>query len=399
MVLDTHTLMMLAAALTLLVGLSLRYVLHEYPATLYPSISRWTFGILTQATAWILYSLRDQVPDWLSIVIGNTLLSWAFAEQVRAVRLFSGLRCNRALIYLPVLAVLLVEIVFTYFVPSMRLRLLTATPLFCVQMLYGGGSLIGTQQVRRRSRRLTAAAFFALAAVLGARVVYQGIVVEVLANAFWTSPMQTMVFAFASIFPVLATLGFVLMCSDRLHTELERQAMIDPLTGVNNRRTLNALAAQALTLAQRHGRPLALLLIDADHFKQINDGYGHSVGDQALQLLTATLRRTLRNEDLFGRLGGEEFVAVLPESDIAAALVSAERARQAVEASALQLPDGGVLPLRVSIGVAGLQPGDDFASLLRRADAAMYVAKEAGRNCVRAAADATPAPLDSAVTS
>lgn len=382
MVLETHTLMMLAAALTLLVGLSLRYVLREYPAELYPSISRWTLGILTQATAWILYGLRDQVPDWLSIVIGNALLSLAFAKQIQAVRVFGGLRSTPTSIYTPVLAVLLDEIVFTYLMPSMRLRLLTATPLFCLQMVHGGVSLIGTQQSTRRSRRLTAAAFFALAAVLGARVVYHAVIVETLANAFWASPMQTIVFAFASLFPVIATLGFVLMCSDRLHIELERQATIDPLTGISNRRTLNAQAVQALARVRRHDRPLALLLVDVDHFKQVNDGYGHGAGDQALQLLAATLQHTLRDEDLLGRLGGEEFVAVLPESDEGAARTSAERVRAAVEHLAFTV-QGSLVPLRVSIGLATLHNGDDFASLLRRADLALYAAKNAGRNCVR----------------
>lgn len=392
MALDTRTLMMLAALLTLLIGLSLRYVLREYPADLYPSIRRWTFGIVTQATAWTLYSLRDQIPDWLSVVAANTLLSLAFAKQTQAVRVFGGLRVTHTATYTPVLLVLFVEIVFTYVVPSMRLRLLTATPLFCLQMVYGGMSLLGAPQARRSSHRLTAAAFFALAAVLGMRVIYESMATQVWRTAFWTSPMQTTVFAFASFFPVVATLGFVLMCSDRLYQELERQAMTDALTGIRNRRTLNEQATQALALAQRHARPLALLLIDVDHFKQINDMYGHDAGDAALQLLATALQRALRSEDLCGRLGGEEFVAVLPESDEGAARASAERLRHAVEHLAFNVY-GVPVPLRVSIGVAVMCEGDEFADLLRRADLAMYAAKRAGRNCVRGPADiAEPSP-------
>jgi diguanylate cyclase (GGDEF)-like protein len=385
--LDIRTLIMLAAVVALLNGASLRYVLREYPADLAPSIRLWTLGVLAQATAWILFGLRDQIPDWLSIVGANSLLSLAFAEQVYAVRLFGGLPVGRVAVYAPVVAVLLDEIVFTYAMPSMRLRLLTATPWFCLQMIQGGLSLVSSTAVSRRSGRLTAAAFFALAAVLIARVVYETLQTEVLRSAFWDSPMQTIVFSFASLFVVVATLGFVLMCSDQLHQELERQAMLDPLTGISNRRTLDALAMQALASAQRHARPLALLLVDADYFKRINDECGHAVGDDALRLLAATLRRGLRNEDLLGRLGGEEFVAVLPESDEDAALASAERLRRAVEE--LDFAAGGrPVPLRISIGVATLREGDDFAALLRRADAAMYAAKRAGRNCVRGPADA-----------
>ncbi|HST28700.1 MAG TPA: GGDEF domain-containing protein [Rudaea sp.] len=386
MALDIRTLIMLAAVVALLNGASLRYVLREYPADLSPSIRLWTLGVLAQATAWILFGLRDQIPDWLSIVGANALLSLAFAEQVHAVRLFRGLPVGRAAVYAPAVAVLLDEIVFTYAVPSMRLRLLTATPWFCLQMIQGGMSLVSSAAASRRSGRLTAAAFFALAAVLAARIIYESLHTQVLRSAFWDSPMQTIVFSFASLFPVVATLGFVLMCSDQSHQELERLAMLDPLTGISNRRTLDVLAMQALASAQRHIRPLALLLIDADHFKRINDECGHAAGDDALRLLAATLRRGLRNEDLLGRLGGEEFVAVLPEGDTEDALASAERLRRAVEELDFAAA-GRPVPLRISIGVATLRDGDDFAALLRRADAAMYAAKRAGRNCVRGPAD------------
>jgi diguanylate cyclase (GGDEF)-like protein len=129
-----------------------------------------------------------------------------------------------------------------------------------------------------------------------------------------------------------------------------------------------------------------LLLVDVDHFKRINDVHGHEVGDDALKLLATTLQGALRSEDLFGRLGGEEFVAVLPESDESAAAASAERLRRAVEDCAFSVR-GQAHPLRVSIGVAVMQSGDDFAALLRRADLAMYAAKRAGRNRVRGPGD------------
>ena len=158
MALDIRTLIMLAAVVALLNGASLRYVLREYPADLAPSIRLWTLGVLAQATAWILFGLRDQIPDWLSIVGANSLLSLAFAEQVYAVRLFGGLPVGRVAVYAPVVAVLLDEIVFTYAMPSMRLRLLTATPWFCLQMIQGGLSLVSSAAVSRRSGRLTAAA-------------------------------------------------------------------------------------------------------------------------------------------------------------------------------------------------------------------------------------------------
>jgi diguanylate cyclase (GGDEF)-like protein len=109
--------------------------------------------------------------------------------------------------------------------------------------------------------------------------------------------------------------------------------------------------------------------------------YGHEVGDEALQMIAATLQCTLRSEDLLGRLGGEEFVVVLPDADEAAAMVSAERLRHAIEAAEFKAWHRRI-PLYVSVGVAVIDDGDDFACLLRRADQAMYAAKRAGRNRV-----------------
>ena len=380
MVLDIRTTIMIAAGLALLVGISLRYVLRDYPAAMWPSIRLWILGTVLQPTAWVLYALRDTIPDWLSMVVGNTLLSFAFAKQIQAVHVFVGQPPRRGLIYAPPVVIAALEILFTFLVPSMRWRIATASAVFCVQMLPALAVLLGGAD-GRRSHRLAAASFGALGGALGVRAVYEALRLEVVAHAFSATPMQTSIFALAAVFPIVATLGFVLMCSDRLNQELERQATLDALTGIANRRTLNHVAERAIGAARRHRRALAVLLIDADHFKRINDAYGHEVGDAALQRIAATLQCELRAEDVLARLGGEEFVAVLPDSDEASALRSAERLRAAVEADEFLIQQRRV-PLQVSIGVAQLESGDDFAALLRRADQAMYAAKRLGRNRV-----------------
>ena len=381
MLLDVRTTIMIAAALALLVGVSLRYVLRDYPATLWPSIRLWMLGTVLQPTAWVLYGMRDEIPDLLAMVVANALLSFAFAKQIEALRIFVGRPSDYRLLYGPVLATTLLEILFTYPMPSMRWRTVTVSAVFCVQMGSAVFTLLDAHPPRRRSQLLTATAFLLLGCVLAVRVAYEGLRLEVLPHAFAATPMQLVVFAIAAMFPTVATLGFVLMCSDRLHQELERQATIDPLTGISNRRTLGDLAARAIASAHRHRRSLAVVLVDADHFKRINDVYGHEVGDEALQLIAATLQCALRGEDLFGRLGGEEFVIVMPDADETAARAGAERVRHAVEQVELIARHRRV-PLRISIGVAVIDEGDDFASLLRRADQAMYAAKRGGRNRV-----------------
>ena len=167
------------------------------------------------------------------------------------------------------------------------------------------------------------------------------------------------------------------------NAELALQARSDPLTGLLNRRGLDAQFAFALALAQRSGRPLSLVSVDVDHFKRINDTYGHAQGDQVLQHLAQTLQQRVRSSDLVARLGGEEFVALLPDTDIASAHAVAEELRMAVAAQ--QHPVVG--SIRISIGISMLRPGEDTpTALLERADAALYEAKRQGRNrvCVQA---------------
>ena len=166
---------------------------------------------------------------------------------------------------------------------------------------------------------------------------------------------------------------------------VEKLAVSDGLTGIYNRRHGMELLAMEINKAQRLKHPLCCLLIDIDHFKKINDSYGHSVGDQVLIKVTAELQKELRRYDILFRYGGEEFVVLFPAQELAAARVCAERIRQAC--SALRVPlDGGKKPIQVLLsgGLAVLQPTDSNGeALLKRADKALYQAKNAGRNQIK----------------
>jgi diguanylate cyclase (GGDEF)-like protein len=159
-------------------------------------------------------------------------------------------------------------------------------------------------------------------------------------------------------------------------------SLTDALTGVGNRRRLDE---ELVTEADRAGRlqgPLSLMILDIDHFKRVNDIYGHETGDRILKETGELLVKLVRRTDIATRMGGEEFVILLPATDLATAAACAERFRVAME-----LRDCGLAaPVTASFGVACLQPGETGASLLARADAALYAAKQAGRNRVAAAA-------------
>lgn len=172
----------------------------------------------------------------------------------------------------------------------------------------------------------------------------------------------------------------------QLDAELETAAATDALTGAFNRRRLDTDLAKLCRAAQRHDDPVAVLMIDVDHFKSVNDQYGHLIGDRVLTRIAQLLQLQLRAEDILGRWGGEEFLALLPRTDRLGALAIAERLRAAVADGPVPLGDLGSLPITVSIGVAafrGLEPN----GLIARADRALYDAKVAGRNRVAVGVD------------
>ena len=170
----------------------------------------------------------------------------------------------------------------------------------------------------------------------------------------------------------------------RANQALEMQARCDPLTGLLNRRGLEGQFDFAIALARRSGRPLSLLTVDVDHFKRVNDTHGHGVGDQVLQGLARTLQQRLRRSDVAARIGGEEFVALLPDTGLKEAQATADALRLAVAAQ--EYPQVG--HITISLGVSALRGGDEdgASALLQRADAALYQAKGEGRNrvCVQA---------------
>lgn len=168
------------------------------------------------------------------------------------------------------------------------------------------------------------------------------------------------------------------------NAELASLALVDSMTGLHNHRYIMEMLSQALHHAARYGEALTALMLDLDHFKQVNDTYGHHQGDLVLRELAGVLRRSVRASDDVGRYGGEEFVVVCPSTDQSAGLQLAERIRQTVQAHPFSGPEGR-LSITVSLGCATYDQARDASgeALLKRADAALYRAKRDGRNCVR----------------
>ncbi len=161
--------------------------------------------------------------------------------------------------------------------------------------------------------------------------------------------------------------------------EKHEQAVRDPLTGLHNRLAYDERVMQEFARWKRYGQPMVLMMIDVDHFKHVNDTYGHKAGDKALVLIADQLRNHLRESDFLARFGGEEFVVLMPETDLESAVVAAEKLRAAVEKCQFHYQNTQV-SITFSAGLAQLCKNDNPESLFQRADEAMYRAKEAGRN-------------------
>lgn len=201
------------------------------------------------------------------------------------------------------------------------------------------------------------------------------------------APINVFYVLLSGMQPLLASIGFLLLYNEILRGELHDLARIDSLTGVANRRAMNEASERVLGEARMGRSSVGILLIDADHFKRINDHFGHDGGDKVLLELVASIKSILRTDDIVGRVGGEEFLVLSPGADEGGVLALAERIRDTVERSRLQI-DGETLQLTVSIGTAVAGGRNwDMTVLRRRADDALYAAKRAGRNRVMSGAE------------
>lgn len=340
----------------------------------------WMVGYAAQFLGATLFAGREVIPDFFSIVLANTLLSAGYALLYAAVREFQGKPCRRSRLA----AIAVCSFLVLASLDNAVHRIAVSGFIFCLQN--GAIALILFREApahERRSRWLTGSAFAVSAALLFNRglTVLLGPPEQI--SLLTVSPFRTFSLLAGFVIIIMNNFGFLLMTRERADRENERLATLDPLTEIFNRRTFLDLAQKEVARHCRTRRPLALLMVDFDHFKRINDTHGHLIGDAVLKSFTETTLACLRRNDIFGRYGGEEFAILLPETDEEGAAVFAERLRKlTAEAS---VPAGAALVrCTISIGITGLSFAEkaDLDDILRIADEALFAAKTAGRNRV-----------------
>jgi len=355
-----------------------------------PATDLWVYSLLVQSAAWIIYSARGQVPDPLSIVLAGSLLSLSYAMLTDAFCQFFEFPLKRRWIYFPALLTLLV---FWWNLDSLANRNILGGLIIGVQFIAAAAIILKRDDQWRALRVFISSGAIVMALMFFARAAITILDPAAIPVLPATSPFQTATFLIGDAARLAFSFGFLLLIEARRSDELTRLATLDSLTEAYNRRTFMELAERELARARRYRQPLGLMFLDLDHFKKVNDTHGHLAGDAMLRQIKKVAENCLRQQDLFGRYGGEEFCILLPDTDLAGTQVLAERLRQDIENFILHLPDGEQLRITVSIGVSAVPAGQDaiaLDNLIEYADLALYQAKKQGRNRVAAEDMAEP---------
>ncbi len=370
--LDPHTIILITGVM----GLMMAMVLHSLRRNCPPSVkglSQWAIAPLLLFIGTGVTALRGGPFDTLSIMVSNLIFFVGVYITLEGSQRFFDV-APRFKSWMTVIAGFWLAITwFTVVQPAYPPRLFIFT--FCMMTLMGAHAwLLYRHAPATFSGQLALSVMVVGTAVQAMRCV-TSVVLPTGVGVFDRSAVHLIYLTTYSFTILLTTISQVVMTTDRMRLEFEHLANHDSLTDAFTRRHMNEAVQLELDRTLRHGRPVALLIMDLDHFKTINDTYGHQTGDQVLIDFVALVKTTLRRPDQLGRFGGEEFIVLLPESSRESALITAERIRVAVE----QAPQPACT---VSIGLTISQPGDTLNSLVARADAAMYRAKDLGRNRV-----------------
>ncbi len=373
--LDLRTVIFMSGILAMLLSLVMLLVRLSYPRTL-KGLGYWIMGPVLVAVSTFLFGLRGQIPDIVSIVGANVMLLEGILLIYFGCQLFFGLQPGYRVWY-PLLALLLPALVwFTLYEPNFNARV----QLVClgwISILLANARVVWRHGSENFATRFTVIAMVAHAMVISLRLL--ATLLPLPEEGLLTpTRVQTLYVTANALMVIAITVGLLMLSAERLRSEFEQLATRDSLTGALARRVLIEACEQELARCRRHRRSMALLLMDIDHFKSVNDTLGHQMGDRVLVDFVSRVSALLRRPDLLARFGGEEFVILLPETGLEEAKAVAQRILAQVAE-----PVPGLPAITVSIGVTVNDPDEtQIDTLLARADRALYQAKEAGRNRV-----------------
>lgn len=338
-------------------------------------LREWGLALCIHATSYILFSLRGTIPDFLSIVCANGLFSISYAIFYYAIHIFLHIHLKRRwLVWGPPL---LTTAGVLLCINSTTVRVLLVNSMMFFQAFIVQNILLKHKfdfPVRGRNLMVVGIALSLVA--LAWKLCSAIFAPEQVMSIFLSSPVQLTLYFITFISLIMVSNGFALMAKERSDASLRKAALLDRLTGCWNRVHIEEILHQEKARLHRYGHPVAMLMLDLDKFKQINDQFGHLAGDEVLRGFGRLLRTDIRATDVPGRWGGEEFIIVLPSSTFFDAVTLAEHIRDRLVK--LRFSFGAVVT--ASIGVAVCRSNDSVEEWIKRADMALYRAKLNGRN-------------------
>lgn len=392
----------------------------KYIRKTYAGFGKWAAAEIAFAVLFFLQAIRGMIGDFVPVVVGNLVACVAMILLVEGMHEFTGEKTSRTWSFAFSGAFALAMLYFYYVHEDLRIRTVLISAYLSVMAIYAALPVMR----RAPEGRVFGYRFASIVLLFGVALGIVRAVAEIRMPAvntmFTERPTDTAFFLFDLMFIIGIAFSFFLLTNERaladlrasnralahevderekaemilrtevaerrrLEAQLKELVTTDELTGALNRRGLFEVLLREVQRADRLDHPLTVLEFDMDCFKEINDTYGHAAGDRALILFVETCRKNIRTVDTVGRIGGEEFAVILPETDEVGAAIVAEKLRQTLADSVVQYGDS-CFSVTVSVGIASWAGGDASGkATLTEADRALYKAKQAGRNCVRVA--------------
>ncbi len=374
---DTRTLIFALGLCNVLVALQLSLATAEDARR--GGLYEWMAAAVLQGFGWLLIWTDGILHPMVSVAVGNTLIIASYGLHGHALRRFYGIDSSLRTVVLIAATGAAINL---FWLGDFAARAACSGVLLAIVWFDSAHTLLrGAEPWEMRLHRGAAAVFAGLAVIVLARSAVATFQPQLLESIFSTHPLQILRLIGNLVLVLMGGSLFLLMHRNRSVREYHQLAERDALTGVRNRRGLERAAQRLFDAERLTGGQVALLVLDLDHFKRINDNLGHAAGDAVLQQFTRVVAEGLRGRDVVARYGGEEFCVLLPDTDQAGAHRLAERIRHRI-AMASHMPT----PVTVSIGCAALPAHEgDLKRLFSLADAALYRAKREGRNRVMAA--------------
>lgn len=382
MIFDGRTLIFVCGIVLLLQSFPL--VLLYGLANQYRGIGYWIIGNLQLSIGLILVSLRDEISQVLSITSANSLLILGFSFLYLGICRFTQHKVNLYFLIFINIIFALFQSYWTYIVNSFLFRVINFSLISCILCLLITFRLLKLPKGEFWASRLLTSAVFCFVGFLQIFRIIALVGGNLSTTNLFTLSFSNNIFYLSYLLSILLwTSGLVALVCQRLYQDLHKLATFDSLTGALNRQALEQALQQKFASCARHDhQSFAILLLDIDRFKEINDTYGHDAGDLALQHLVATLKDVIRLEDIFGRWGGEEFMIIIGTNDLQKAKMLGERIRSSVELSSFVYINK-TIQFTVSIGIAVYKIHScQLEELIKLADLGLYQAKMSGRNQV-----------------